>query len=342
MIDQHVQMKSGLETSITRGTGRLPGNTILSYSSRCSTSGRHYVCHVPSRHIDHELISVFRCWWLLDHPGYSGVEESFRVSPEVATIGLVVYVFGLGVGPLLLAPLSEYFGRSPVYLVSWGIFVIFQIPLAVAPNIGTLLSCRFLQGFFGSAPLTNIGGVISDLFERDESGYAMAIYGFSSTGGPPFALVVSSYIPPTLGRRWLFWSYLIIFGSYEILLLPTLRETRHNIILEKRALKMRKQTGNQRVYDPAGKDRSLHHLFAISLTRPLHFLFTEPITLLSALYNGFVRILFKYSKFTTNNTSSTVSCTSSMKPYPSSLAMGDIILMEELPPFVHSASSWDH
>lgn len=166
--------------------------------------------------------------------------------------------------------------------------MIFQIPLAVAPNIGTVLSCRFLQGFFGSAPLTNIGGTISDLFERDESGYAMAIYGFSSTGGPPLALIISSYIPQTLGWRWLFWLYLIIFGVYECIMLLTIKETRHNIILEQRAIKMRKETGNRRIYDPAGKERSLHHLFVVSLTRPLHFLFTEPITLLSALYNGFV------------------------------------------------------
>lgn len=216
------------------------------------------------------------------------MEESFGVSPEVATIGLAVYIFGLGTGPLLLAPLSEYFGRSPVYLISWGIFVVFQIPLAVATNIGTVLSCRFLQGFFGSAPLTNIGGTISDLFERDQSGYAMAIYGFSSTGGPPFALIVSSYIPQTLGWRWLFWLYLIIFGVYEIIMLLTIKETRHNIILAKRAKRMRKETGNQRIFDPAGKERSLHHLFIVSLTRPLVFLFTEPITSLSALYNGFV------------------------------------------------------
>lgn len=189
---------------------------------------------------------------------------------------------------MIFAPLSEYFGRSPVYCITWALCTVFQIPLAVAPNIGTVLSCRFLQGFFGSAPLTNIGGTISDLFERDESGYAMALYAFSSTSGPPLALIISSYIPQTIGWRWLFWLYLIIFGVYEIILVLTIKETRHNIILEKCAKKMRKETGNPRIYDPAGKERSLHHLFFVSLTRPFVFLFTEPITLLSALYNGFV------------------------------------------------------
>jgi hypothetical protein len=46
----------------------------------------------------------------------------------------------------LPAPLSEYFGRQPVYLVSWFIMALFQLPLALAPNIGTIIVCRFLTG----------------------------------------------------------------------------------------------------------------------------------------------------------------------------------------------------
>ena len=56
--------------------------------------------------------------------------------------------------------------------------------LALAPNIATVLVCRFIQGFSGSAPLANTGGVVHDLFARDESGYAVALYALSSTDGP--------------------------------------------------------------------------------------------------------------------------------------------------------------
>lgn len=65
-----------------------------------------------------------------------------------------MYILGFAVGPLMLAPMSEYFGRNPVYMISWLLLVIFQIPLALAPNIATVIVCRLLQGFFGSAPLT--------------------------------------------------------------------------------------------------------------------------------------------------------------------------------------------
>jgi MFS family permease len=89
--------------------------------------------------------------------GASYAAEEFGVSAEVATLGLSMYVLGFAFGPLLLAPLSEHYGRSPVYFIGWGLLVIFNIPVALAPNIGTVIVCRFICGFFGSAPLTNTG-----------------------------------------------------------------------------------------------------------------------------------------------------------------------------------------
>lgn len=90
--------------------------------------------------------------------GYSSGKEqltsSFDVSSEIGTVGLSMYILGFAVGPLMLAPLSEYFGRNPIYMLSWFLLVIFQIPLALAPNVATVIACRLLQGFFGSAPLT--------------------------------------------------------------------------------------------------------------------------------------------------------------------------------------------
>lgn len=53
-------------------------------------------------------------------------------------------------GRLLLAPLSETFGRKPVYLVCFGIFTFLQIPTALSPNIAVLITFRSLAGFFGS------------------------------------------------------------------------------------------------------------------------------------------------------------------------------------------------
>ncbi|GME28937.1 putative polyamine transporter [Neofusicoccum parvum] len=242
------------------------------------------------------MLNVLTC---LCAGGYSSgqedLEAEFSVSAEVGTLGLSMYILGFAIGPLMLAPLSEYFGRNPVYVWSWLLLVIFQLPLALAPNIGTVIVCRLLQGFFGSAPLTNTGGTVSDLWARDECGNAMAVYGLSSTFGPPLALVISGYIALNLGWRWLFWVYMAIFGGFWILFVLTVPETRHSIILEKKTARLRKRlhaeglAAAENIRDANDDEKKgLHTLFAITLTRPFRFLFTEPITFAAAAYNGFI------------------------------------------------------
>ncbi|KAI9699591.1 MAG: hypothetical protein M1820_007090 [Bogoriella megaspora] len=224
------------------------------------------------------------------------ISETFRVSSEVTTLGLVMYVLGFAFGPLLLAPLSEYYGRYFIYVYSWFFLFIFQLPVALAPNIGTIIVCRFIQGFGGSAPIVNTGGTIADLFIRDKSGPPMMLFGLFSTCGPPFALVISGYIVLKMGWRWVFWVDMIITGGLWVIMIITLPETRHSTRLEHKVKRMRKtlrKEGNEKAarrifYGHATEEKSMNILISIHLTRPFRFLFTEPITMGAALYNGFI------------------------------------------------------
>ncbi|KAJ5223245.1 hypothetical protein N7468_007787 [Penicillium chermesinum] len=227
--------------------------------------------------------------------GATGIQHEFGVSGEVTTLCLSLYVLGYAIGPVLLAPLSEYFGRQPVYVVSWFLLFIFQLPLALAPNIGTILVCRFIAGCAGGAPLTNTGGSISDLWDRNDSGGPMAVYGLSSTFGPPMALVVTGYIGLNLGWRWIFWVLMAITGGVWVLLVLTIPETRHSIILQRKTQRVCKAMKKENLASAASttdihasERKGLHELFAITLTRPVRFLFSEPITTFSAIYNGFL------------------------------------------------------
>jgi MFS family permease len=66
----------------------------------------------------------------------AGISMEFNVSKEVTVLGLSLFVMGLGLGPLLVGPLSEVYGRNVVYQVSYLLFFIFSWPIAFAPNIG--------------------------------------------------------------------------------------------------------------------------------------------------------------------------------------------------------------
>lgn len=111
----------------------------------------------------------------------------------------------------------------------------------------------------------------------------MAVYGLSSTGGPPLALVLSGYIATNKGWRWLFWVYMAVLGGFWVLLVLTVPETRHTIILDKKTKRLRKALRSEglaaaRTIRDANSDEKagLGTLFAVTLTRPFRFLFTEP------------------------------------------------------------------
>src|SRR5579862_601315 len=66
--------------------------------------------------------------------GIPAIAAEFHTTDLITTVGVTTYVLGFAFGPLVWAPLSEARGRRPVYLVSWTVFTIFQIPCALAKN----------------------------------------------------------------------------------------------------------------------------------------------------------------------------------------------------------------
>jgi MFS family permease len=73
-------------------------------------------------------------------------------------------MIGFGVGPLFWAPISEMLGRRWAFNASYPLFAIFNMAGALSTNLPMILIVRFLAGTFGSAPLTNAGGQIGDMF----------------------------------------------------------------------------------------------------------------------------------------------------------------------------------
>lgn len=78
------------------------------------------------------------------------VAQDLECSRTVATLGVSTFLLGFGTGPLIFGPLSEVWGRNPIYRSVLLLFVLFNVACALAPNITALLVFRFLCGFFGS------------------------------------------------------------------------------------------------------------------------------------------------------------------------------------------------
>lgn len=66
----------------------------------------------------------------------AGVSRELHVGKTVSILSISLYILGLGIGPLLVGPLSEVYGRNLVYRVSYATFFLFNWPVAFAPDIG--------------------------------------------------------------------------------------------------------------------------------------------------------------------------------------------------------------
>jgi MFS family permease len=86
-------------------------------------------------------------------PSLPLIEVEFNVVREVAILGLSLYTAGLAFGPLIAAPLSEIFGRRPVYLVCFVLLIVFTAGSGASQNIQQLLILRFLAGTLGSGAI---------------------------------------------------------------------------------------------------------------------------------------------------------------------------------------------
>ncbi|KAK0490269.1 major facilitator superfamily domain-containing protein [Armillaria novae-zelandiae] len=111
-------------------------------------------------------------------PSIPGLMADFNVSQTTATLGLSLYVLAYGIGPMFLAPLQELpgIGRNPVYMVTLFLFVVFQVPVAVARNMSTVLAFRFLTGFVGSPALATGGASMADIYPMHQFAYVLGIW----------------------------------------------------------------------------------------------------------------------------------------------------------------------
>lgn len=110
--------------------------------------------------------------------------KEYNVSTEVMTLATSLVVFGFAVGPLMWSPLSELYGRRIPLFSGYAIFAIFQIPVAVAQNVETIMLCRFLMGVFGCSPLAVVGGAMADFWDPVDRAVAIACFSAATFVGP--------------------------------------------------------------------------------------------------------------------------------------------------------------
>ncbi|KAG1718950.1 MFS general substrate transporter [Suillus lakei] len=215
----------------------------------------------------------------------------FKLSEEVAALTISLFVAGYCVGPLFWGPLSEQYGRRPIFLVTFPIYACFQVGCALSKNTVSIIIFRLLGGLFAAAPLTNSGALISDIWDAKTRGKALALFTLIPYVGLAVGPLVGGYVAQSgTPWPWLFWVLTILATLSFVLIYFTLPETYAPIILVQKAKQLRLETGDDRYRAPLEliQKKQLHKRLEESLVRPFKILVREPMLIAVTAYMSFV------------------------------------------------------
>lgn len=110
--------------------------------------------------------------------------EFHVTSSTLSQLAITIYVLGLALGPMVLSPLSEAYGRLPIYHFSNLLFLIFVIGCAVSNTLAQFMVFRFISGFMGGVPMALGGATIADITQIEARPVAMALFSLGPLTGP--------------------------------------------------------------------------------------------------------------------------------------------------------------
>lgn len=186
-------------------------------------------------------------------PAVPAIADDLRATQLGTLAGITTFCVGFALAPMVLAPVSEAFGRRPVLVVSGLVFVVFQAVCSVMPDLGGMLVARLLVGTGGSVFSSVTGGVIADVWAKEDRNGPMALFSGAVLGGTGMGPLVASIMMeriggaeagdmdgngngnPTLAWQWVFWHQVIAGAILLAGLVFLLSETRGSVLLSRKA-----------------------------------------------------------------------------------------------------------
>jgi multidrug resistance protein len=232
-------------------------------------------------------------------PGLPEVALRYHIeSPTLIALTLSIYLLSFALGPLVLAPLSEIYGRTWVLHISNIFTTLFNLGCAFSPSTGALIAFRFLAGLTGAAPIAIGGGSVSDLFTERDRASAMAVYTLCPLFGPVIGPIAGGYIAQSLGIKWVFIVITAVAGAISLFGILSLRET-YAPTIQARKLKMQandpEKVARLQVLE-ANTEKWL--IVRQSLVRPIVLLTRSLICFILSLYMAFLYGIY-YLMFST-------------------------------------------
>ncbi|KAI0436725.1 major facilitator superfamily domain-containing protein [Xylaria telfairii] len=140
------------------------------------------------------------------------LRNHFTTSTQAINLTLTIYIIFQGISPVLFGPLSDYYGRRPLFLITLFIYVIGNVGLSLnKSSYAVLLVLRAVQSLGASAAYAISFGVVADICPPSDRGRIL--------GPINMALNLGACVGPIAGGAvayksqsytWVFYSLVIV------------------------------------------------------------------------------------------------------------------------------------
>ncbi|KAH7020873.1 major facilitator superfamily domain-containing protein [Microdochium trichocladiopsis] len=223
-------------------------------------------------------------------PALPLIAQELHMSSTEAVMSMSIYLLATAFGPLFIGPLSEMYGRAPVLHASNVWFLVWNIACGFATTKELLIGARFLAGFGASSIYALAGGVLGDVWRPEQRGQSLALYLLIPLLAVAVGPIIGGFMAYRTTWRWMFWATSVFQAVMVAMSFICFRETYAPAILQRRAERLRKTTGDSRyqtVFERLETNKSLSTRLSRALSRPLRLLAFHPIIQVTSIMSAF-------------------------------------------------------
>jgi DHA1 family bicyclomycin/chloramphenicol resistance-like MFS transporter len=144
-------------------------------------------------------------------PAMPTLVEAFATDPSTVKLTITLYFLGFAFAQIVCGPLSDAYGRKPIALGFFSIYLAGSLLAVFAPTITWLLVARALQGIGAAAGVATSRAVVRDQFTGQASARIMNLIGLIFAIGPAISPSLGALLLRTLGWHAIFAS-MVLYG----------------------------------------------------------------------------------------------------------------------------------